>query len=257
MRIVIFGGTTEGRELSRLLREAGAEVTVCVASDYGGEEQARVPGVETRIGPLSEEEKLELLRGAPLCVDATHPYARHVSGSVREACRKAGTEYLRLLRPPGACNGAYPVESAEEAADRLRHREGNILLTTGAKELPAFAGLDPERLFPRVLPSRESIAACEEARIPHRNIIAMQGPFSRELNAAIIRQYGIRYVVTKDGGAPGGFPEKAAAARETGAELIVLRRPEERGLTMDEVLKKCMSRLRAVNINTNRRSTTP
>ena len=32
MRIVIFSGTTEGRELSRKLAALGAEVTVCVAT---------------------------------------------------------------------------------------------------------------------------------------------------------------------------------------------------------------------------------
>ena len=135
------------------------------------------------------------------------------------------------------------MEGAAEAAACLKTREGNILLTTGAKELPAYAELPPERLFPRVLPSLDSIAACEALGIPHRNIIAMQGPFSREMNAATIRQYEIRILVSKDGGGPGGFAEKAAAARETGAELIVIRRPEETGLGFDEVLKQCITML--------------
>ena len=244
MRVVIFSGTTEGRELSLELWKAGAEVTVCVASEYGEEEQRRVPCVETRTGPMSAAEKMELLRNAALCIDATHPYARHVTDSVREACREAGVEYVRLLRAPSAGDGAVFVDTAKEAAALLREQEGNILLTTGAKELSAFCSLDPKRLFPRVLPSHEGIAACEAAGIPHRNIIAMQGPFSREINIAIIRQYGIRYVVTKDGGVPGGFPEKAEAAKETGTVLIVMRRQEESGFSKDEVLNLCMSRLR-------------
>ena len=151
---------------------------------------------------------------------------------------------MRLLRAPSAGDGAVFVDTAKEAAALLREQEGNILLTTGAKELSAFCSLDPKRLFPRVLPSHEGIAACEAAGIPHRNIIAMQGPFSREINIAIIRQYGIRYVVTKDGGVPGGFPEKAEAAKETGTVLIVMRRQEESGFSKDEVLNLCMSRLR-------------
>lgn len=247
MKIVIFGGTTEGRELSRRLSKAGAAVTVCVATEYGEEEQGRVPGVETRTGPLSPEEKLALLKDAALCIDATHPYAKHVTVSVKAACAEASVEYLRLLRPPCDIEGAVTVESAAEAAVYLLEREGRILLTTGAKELTAYAGLTPERLFPRVLPSHESLAACEALGIPHRNIIAMQGPFSQALNAALIRQYGIQYVVTKDGGAPGGFPEKLAAAKETGARLIVLRRPEEDGMPFDEVLSLCMQRLGAGN----------
>ena len=94
MKIVIFSGTTEGRELSQLLTDAGAEVTVCVASEYGAEEQGRVSGAEIRTGPLSAEEKRDLLRDKAICVDATHPYAVHVTASVREACREAGVEYL-------------------------------------------------------------------------------------------------------------------------------------------------------------------
>ena len=249
MKIVIFGGTTEGRELSRRLSDAGAEVTVCVATQYGEEEQERVPGVETHAGPLTAEEKQQVLRDAALCVDATHPYAGHVTASVRAACEAAGVEVLRLLREASEIPDAVTVGSAAEAAAYLKERAGRVLLTTGAKELMAFACLDPERLIPRVLPRRESLAACEALGIPHRNIIAMQGPFSKELNVALIRQYAVRYVVSKDGGGPGGFPEKAEAAKETGAQLIVLRRPAERGMPFDEVLNLCITRLSDMNKN--------
>ena len=244
MKIVIFSGTTEGRLLSQELARAGAEVTVCVASDYGKEEQGELPGVQVRVGPLSPEEKRKLLKDAALCVDATHPYARHISESVKAACEAEHTPLLRLKRSESELGGAHAVESAAEAAAYLAEREGNILLTTGVKELKSFAALPPERLFPRVLPSRESIAPCEETGIPHRNIIAMQGPFSKEMNTATIRQYGIRYLVSKDGGEAGGFAEKAAAAEETGTELLVIRRPEEHGLGFDEILNQCMTRLR-------------
>ena len=243
MRFVIFSGTTEGRKLSSLLSEAGADVTVCVASDYGSEEQGRIPNVEIRTGPLSPEEKQELLRDCALCVDATHPYATHVTASVREACRKAGARYVRLLRPASETEGARCFESAEDAARWLKYQEGNILLTTGAKELPAFAAIVPERIYPRILPNHQSLEACERLGIPHRNIIAMQGPFSDELNRAIIRQYRIRYLVSKDGGVAGGFPDKVRACRETGAELILLSRPEESGLDFETVYQRCIALL--------------
>ena len=243
MKAVIFSGTTEGRRLSGLLAEAGAEVTVCVACNYGKEEQGAVPGVAVRVGPLSAEEKRELLRGADVCVDATHPYARHISETVKTACEAEQVPLLRLKRSGSELGGAKVVESAAEAAALLAEREGNILLTTGVKELRSFAALPPERLFPRVLPSRESIAVCEEMGIPHRNIIAMQGPFSQEMNEATIRQYAVRFLVSKDGGEAGGFAEKAAASAATGTELIVLRRPEEAGLSFDEVLNECITRL--------------
>ena len=56
MHIVIFGGTTEGRELSERLAAAGAELTVCVLTDYGEETQGELPGVKTHVGALSAEE---------------------------------------------------------------------------------------------------------------------------------------------------------------------------------------------------------
>lgn len=239
MRIVIFSGTTEGRLLSHLLAEKGAAVTVCVATEYGCEEQGEAPGVTVLTGRKTVEEMAELLQGSDLCVDATHPYAVEVTKSVRRACSEAEVPYRRLLRDRSADTDALVVDSAEAAAELLADREGNILLATGMKELPAFAGISPARLYPRVLPTGDSIAACERAGIPHRNVIAMQGPFSRELNEALIRQFHIVYLVTKDGGKAGGFQEKVQAAENTGIELVLIRRPEETGESFDEVVKSC------------------
>lgn len=243
-RIVVFGGTTEGRELSRRLADKGAAVTVCVATAYGAEEQGEQTGVTVLTGRKTREEMTELLSGAGLCVDATHPYAAEASRNIRAACASAEVPYRRLLRAASVPAGAVVADGAAEAAAYLRDKGGNILLTTGSKELAAFAALGTERLYPRVLPSHEGLAACEAAGIPHRNIIAMQGPFTRELNEALIRQYGIQWVVTKDGGAAGGFPEKARAAEAAGAGLIVLRRPEETGETPEEVAAFCERWLR-------------
>lgn len=246
MKIVIFSGTTEGRELSRRLSKLGAELCVCVATEYGSEEQGTLPGVTTRVGPLTAEKKRELLSDAALCVDATHPYATHVTASIREACRQAGCEYRRLLRAGSeiGAQDALLFDSAAQAADYLKTTQGNILLTTGAKELERYRELDSARLYPRILPSHESLAACEALGIPHRNIIAMQGPFSRQLNEALIRQYRIAWLVTKDGGAPGGFSEKAEAARAAGAGLIVLRRPPETGESFEAILQSCEERIK-------------
>ena len=130
-----------------------------------------------------------------------------------------------------------------EAARELARTEGNVLLTTGAKELGAFSPIAPERCYPRVLPTQEGIAACEAAGVPHRNIIAMQGPFSRALNEALIRQFEIHWLVTKDGGAAGGFAEKVQAAQSTGAQLVVLRRPPEQGQTAQEILNLCKEKM--------------
>ena len=239
MKLIIFGGTTEGRELSERMAAAGAQVTVCVATEYGGETQPAGENLTVRIGPMTAAEKQTLLSGADLCVDATHPYASHITVSVREACEKAGTPYRRLLRRESEANDARAFDTAAEAAAYLQDREGNVLLTTGAKELPAFASLDPARLYPRVLASHAALDACETIGVPRKNIIAMQGPFSREMNEAILRQYHILHLVTKDGGKAGGFAEKRDAAAANGVTLVLIRRPEEDGVSFDEIVSEC------------------
>ena len=64
----------------------------------------------------------------------------------------------------------------------------------------------------------------------------MHGPFSQKLNEALLEQFHIRWLVTKDGGAAGGFPEKAAAAQSAGAALVVIRRPAETGEDLPSIL---------------------
>ena len=219
MRIVVFSGTTEGRDFSRAAAALGIAVTVSVATDLGAEEQGQAPGITVHSGRLLPGAMAELLQGAALCVDATHPYAVEATKNIRAAANAAGVEYHRLLRAASTLPaGSVVLGSAAQAAQYLAATQGNVLLTTGAKELAAFAGLDA---------------------IPHRNIIAMQGPFTLELNLALMQQFHIRYLVTKDGGSAGGFAEKAQAAAQSGAVLIVLRRPEECGETAEEILQRC------------------
>ena len=237
MRAVVFSGTTEGRIFSRQLAQLGADVLVSVATPLGSEEQGKD---HILTGRLEQPDIARRLPDYALCIDATHPYAVDATRNIRTACRTAGVEYHRLLRaqsplPPGCA----VFETAAQAAEYLAGTEGNILLATGAKELAVFAGLEPARLYPRVLPTPEGIAACEAANVPHRNIIAMQGPFSLALNKALITQFQIRYLVTKDGGAAGGFAEKVQAAADTGAQLVVLRRPPETGETETQILAYC------------------
>ena len=254
MFTTVFVGSAATRALSgrmvtprgsRQLAALGIEVTVSVATPLGQEEQGSTPGVTVRCGRLLPDEMAALLGDAALCIDATHPYAVEATKNIKAAAEKAGVGYLRLLRPASPLpENCLVFESAKQAAEALAAKEGNLLLATGAKELAQFAAIPPERLYPRVLPTLESIAACEAANIPHRNIIAMQGPFSFALNQAMMEQFHIRWLVTKDGGAAGGFDEKAAAASAAGAQLVVIRRPPEQGETASEVLKRCKEMIR-------------
>ena len=241
MNILLFSGTTEGRLLSEELLKKGHAVTVCVATEYGEEEQSQVEGAAVLTGRKDAAEMAALMADRDLCVDATHPYATEATKTIRTAAEQSGTRYVRVKRDlssaPDTADGLRFFETAAGAAEYLKTTDGNILLATGVKELPDFAELPPERLFPRILPTVENLEACEALGIPHRNIIAMQGPFTKELNAALLRQKQIARFVTKDGGRTGGFPEKLEAAAETGVELLVLTPPDDEGVSMETLLE--------------------
>lgn len=242
-KLIIFGGTSEEHLLLRALSPFNLRVTLQVASAYG---KSMAPdhykGLTIRAGRLTADEMAGLMRedGFFCAVDATHPYAVEVTKNIRAATAAAGIPYLRLLREKSAFEGAGIVESVREAVGRLNRTDGNALLTTGSKELSAFTAVRDyrTRLFPRVLPTAESVGACLSNGFPANHIIAMHGPFSKELNIALMRQFYIQTIVTKDGGAQGGFPEKLEAARELNVDVIVIRRPAEDGLTLAETVAK-------------------
>ena len=79
------------------------------------------------------------------------------------------------------------------------------------------------------------IESCQALGFEGRNLIAMQGPFSMEMNRAMLTQYECRYLVTKDSGKAGGFLEKIQAAEACGATVVIIGRPlAEEGLSLRE-----------------------
>ena len=135
---------------------------------------------------------------------------------------------------PVALHGYSPtlgIDSVRQAVEYLKDTAGNILIATGSKELNLYTAIDGyrDRCFARVLSTAEAVEESVKLGFQGRHLIAMQGPFSREMNLALLRQTGAEYFVTKESGKAGGFEEKLMAAEEAGAVLVVVGRPEENG----------------------------
>lgn len=235
MRLLLFGGTSEGRELAVWLRDQGIDALTCVASAYG--EELLPDGVPVHVGRLNEDEMISLMDNFTHVVDATHPYAQVVTQTIARACAQKNLPLLRLVRDGDVQGDWLTAESAADAARMLLDLPGNVLLTTGSKELGAFAL--PEllgRTCPRVLPSLDSLGRCLELGFPAKQVICMQGPFTRAMNVATMEQYHIETLVTKATGTAGGFWEKVEAAKSAGARLLVIGRPlREEGLSLVEI----------------------
>ena len=235
-QVLIYSGTTEGRILAEHLAQNGVFATVCVATEYGSEMMQPHPNIQVREGRMDADEMRAFVeeRVFDAVVDATHPYAVEVSRNIKESMKESAVPCYRLLREMQSVKETaartHYVKDAAECGAYLKHREGAVLLTTGSKELGNFLAAfeDRSRLYVRVLPAVESIEICKKHQIPGKQVIAMQGPFSREMNEALLRQYHIRYLVTKESGTAGGFSEKEQAAAAAGAELVVIGRPEEK-----------------------------
>lgn len=261
-KVLLFAGTTEGRLLAGWLAKEGCHGAVCIATEYGREllerELSGRKEMEIFCGRLAEPEMEELLeRIEPgLVIDATHPYAAIVTDNLKRACSHYGkARYLRCLREGGALESMrlpgdddfsrrdeseaeiLYFKDMNQAVEWLEKTKGNILVTTGSKELSAFCRLRDyrERVYARVLPLEESISICRRLGYEGRHIIGMQGPFSEEMNLAQLREYHCRFLVTKDGGKAGGFSQKLQAAGRAGAMTVVICRPQEEGLGLEEV----------------------
>lgn len=249
VELLVFGGTSEGRSLVEWLASRGTcDVVVCAATEYGADLVPAGPRVTSFGHRMPEAQIQDLMReGRFACVvDATHPFATSITRSVAEAAAATGTPLIRLVREgeqPGPWLGAA---DAAEAADLVAGLPGTVLLTTGSKDLPTFADRIPDfadRVYARILPVPAALEQTVRLGVPAGHVIAMQGPFSQELNRALINQIGARVLVTKASGRAGGFEEKVAAAHECGCTTVVIQRPtHEDGLSFGEVQRALVER---------------
>ena len=247
-KICVFAGTSEGRALLERLAGRGAYVVACVATDYGAQLLSDIPDIDVRAARLDEAQMEAFFHNErfDLIIDATHPYADQATANIATAAQASGLEYMRVERLSEwhAPDGVF-VPSVEACVEYLKSTEGEILLTTGSKDLPLFCA-DEElkaRLHARVLPMARSLSICDECGIAPSHIIAMQGPFDEEMNLATLRAVKAKYLVTKDTGDAGGYEAKINAARRAGAVAVIIGRPPQReGLSVSEALNDISNR---------------
>ena len=232
--ILIFAGTTESRELSDCLVGAGIAHTLCVATEYGEIVLKENSLVKVHKGRMNQEEMKRYIETGNFgaVVDATHPYAEVVTQNIKNGMQDMDIPYLRLKRESNVTSSYEKIQYFKDSvscARALEKTDGNILLTTGSKELSVFVKFidKKERLYARVLPGIESLQLCMDCGIAGRQILALQGPFSTQMNEAMLRQYQIKWLVTKASGNAGGYQEKLDAAQNLDIPVFVIGCPAE------------------------------
>ena len=246
-KVAVFAGTREGRLACMRLVEAGVRADAYVATDYGARVLRDICGLHIYVGRLCEDDMLRLLGQYRAVLDATHPYAAVASANIESSCALLAIPVVRIGRPRVSRDDlagleTHVVASPREAAGLLSKTTGNVLLTTGSKDLAAYAGDEGllGRVWARIIPDADNLRQALDLGYKASHLICMQGPFSVMLNYVLMLEHDIRWIVTKDSGAIGGLPQKLEAARQAKAGVILIDRPSEEGegLTVDEAVRR-------------------
>ncbi len=256
-KILLYGGTTEGRLAAEMLEDAGIPYELCVTTAYGRDLLPASVQAHTHVGVMDMPLMINFINKGRFShvIDATHPYAVTASENIRQACSETGTVCMRILRNQETAD--LPVETvyvndAVSACTKLASLTGPVLVTTGIKEVPDFLPLKGaiSRLFFRVLPNADAVETLKKAGFTGSHIICMQGPFDTAMNIATLNH--VRKIwhrenpdsagtdvtlVTKQSGTAGGFAGKCEAAEKAGATLMIIGRPipEDNGISLDEL----------------------
>jgi len=227
--IVLIGETAAAREIYKCLNDKGFKLK--------------------RIQTWTEKTYLQT---PSLTIDASPPSSSGKFAPLRRWCDQSGIPYLRLERPETIIPDSlliYAVSNWEEALVRLEQRikslyqkKGQpvtIFVTTGSHQLEAIVNSSFARLarfVVRVLPEGRLVQKCQDMGIPPRDIIALQGPFSKEVNRVLFKFYGADMILTRDSGPAGGTDTKISAALDLGLEIVLIKRNNANiGLTVNSV----------------------
>lgn len=220
MKILILGGTGEARELAGRLVAQGHEVTT---SFVGRTREPRLPDGGLRVGKFGGVPGLVgylQAAGIERLVDATHPYAALISINAVAAAQQSGVPLVRFMRPawvkPDGANWRQVADIAA-AADALPSG-AKALISTGHDGLELFLKRDDCRLVVRLI-ERPALPMP-----PHAQLILQRPPYMLEAERKLFRQEAITHLMTKNSGGE-ATAAKLIAARENGAEVIMVERP--------------------------------
>ncbi|MGI4745687.1 MAG: cobalt-precorrin-6A reductase [Janthinobacterium lividum] len=224
LRVLVLGGSTEAGALVRALRnDARFDTTLSLAG------VTRAPlidvGIATRIGGFGGADGLaEWLRTHAIdaLVDATHPFAQQISRNAVLACAVTSMPMLRVARPewrPVPGDRWNMVADMHEAAVSLGPAPRCVLLTIGRKDLAQFRDQQQHDYVVR------SVDAPPPELLPLRcHLVTARGPFDPDAELALLRDFGIEVIVTKNSGGQ-ATDAKLDAARRLGLAVVMIARP--------------------------------
>lgn len=259
MNILVMAGTKDAIKIIEMLsknnessfkgnsnEEAHFNILATTTTSYGAILAKKAGADDVISRPLQADELVNLIqkKDVKILIDATHPFATQATTNAINASKKALIKYIRFERPSinySNVEGIHIVNSFEEsgqfAKSIIKNNEKRILHLAGVSTIKSILKSVPlNQLIVRVLPNTTSIGICEEIGISGKNMVAMQGTFSKEFNQALMREYDVGVIITKESGETGGVPSKIDAALELGLEVVLISRPKIKELNKNSVV---------------------
>ena len=228
--IWVIGGTKDSRDFLETFLKYESNIIVSTATEYGAKLIENLP-VKTSSEKMDKEAMLKFVESNKITkvIDTSHPYAFEVSKNAMDVAEEKNIQYFRFERekvdilPKKYKN----FEEIENLIKYIENLEGNILVTLGSNNVPLFKDLkNLPNIYFRILSRWDMVKRCEDNNILPKNIIAMQGPFTENLNTAMMEQFNIKYLITKKAGDTGGEREKVSACDKLDVEIIYLDKKE-------------------------------
>ena len=194
--IWVIGGTKDSRDFLEKFIEYDKDIIVSTATEYGAKLIENLP-IKILSEKMDKEGMLKFIADNKITkvIDTSHPYAFEVSKNAMEVAEEKNIEYFRFEREEiNILPKKYKkFEDIESLIKYIENLEGNILVTLGSNNVPLFKDLkNLSNIYFRILPRWDMVKRCEDNNILPKNIIAMQGPFTENMNVAMMKQLNIK-----------------------------------------------------------------
>ncbi len=247
MRILLLGGTKDSTNIIEHVKNNYDDyILTTTTTEYGAKLAKEAGSDEVIARPLPKDELTEIIEkeNIDLLIDATHPFAAHITQTSVSIANELKMPFIRFERPTTNLENIdtshiHYVNSFDEAGKLIENEfvEGNVLHFAGANTMEeVLKHVRVDRFYPRILKVKSSIEKCKMLDVDPSHIIPMNGAASLDENLELIEKYDASVMITKESGEIGGVVEKIQAANEKDIAVIMIQRPKIDDLNKDDMV---------------------
>lgn len=247
MKIFLLGGTKDSTNIiEHVKKNYDAHILTTTTTEYGARLARDAGSDDTIARPLLKDEIEEILADGEfdILIDATHPFAEHITQTSATIAKETKIPYIRFERPTTNLENVdtshiHYVSSFDDAGKLIASDfdSGNVLHFAGANTMADIVKyVSVERFYPRILKVENSLKKCDELNINPDHIIPMTGAATKEENIDLIEKYDASVMITKESGEIGGVIKKIEAANEKDVAIIMIQRPKIEMLNKNDIV---------------------